>query len=89
MSEHLEMANILRSARLRAANRVTRALELALGKADMDRLQAQGELMVELDIEGFAAMTAGRVLAISPHEVAVPRHDLRIPHRGGSSQWLE
>lgn len=89
VGEHFEAANQLRSARLRAANRVTRALETALGKADMQKLEDQGELMVELDLDGFAAMTAGKVLAVSPHECAIPRHDLRIARRGGTSQWLE
>ena len=79
----------LRRARMRAVKRVTKALEDSLAQADMARLSADGVITVELGIEGFAAMTAARVLAISPTETAVHHHDVRIPQSRGVKQWLE
>jgi hypothetical protein len=86
---HLANATRLRRAILQSAMEVTTVLEDRLAEADLDVLEAEGHLEIALDLPGFAAMTAARVMAVSPHAERVPPADARVLIRDRSGQWLE
>jgi hypothetical protein len=46
-------------------------------------------MSLDAKAEGFRAIIATRVLAISPHAEIVSRHDARVPFEDRSAQWLE
>jgi len=86
---YVEHANRLRKARSQAAADVREALEAALDRAELGRLQREGHIRLQLTLDGFAAIIAARVLAVSPFEELVPRHTVRIPVQDRSARWLE
>lgn len=87
--QYVDHANQLRKARSQVAADVREALEEALDRADLARLQREGHIRLKLALDGFAAIIATRVLAISPYEELVPRRSVRIPVEDRSAQWLE
>lgn len=64
-------------------------LEAAVAKADLSLLERDGNMSLDAKAEGFRAIIATRVLAISPHAEIVSRHDARVPFEDRSAQWLE
>jgi hypothetical protein len=86
--QYRDQANRLRRARAQAMADVRESLEDALSVADMDKLQRDGHLRLVLGIEGFAGIIAAQVLAVSPHEVPVPAHELRFPVQDRAARWL-
>lgn len=84
-----EHANLLRRARSMAVADVREALEGALGEADIVRLEREGAMRLELALDGFASIMATRVLAISPYEEVVHRHEVRMLKEEATARWLE
>ncbi|KWW97917.1 hypothetical protein TH66_21335 [Carbonactinospora thermoautotrophica] len=89
LEPYREHANLLRRARSQAAADVRESLEAALGESDISRLERDGYLRLNLELEGFASIVATRILAISPYLEAVPRHELRNLREDRNARWLE
>lgn len=68
---------------------VREKLEVAVSAADLSELEREGHLSLDVQADGFRGIIATRVLAISPHQVIVPRHDARVPFKDWGAQWLE
>ncbi|MFF9078909.1 hypothetical protein ACF1BR_04400 [Streptomyces rubiginosohelvolus] len=88
-ARYLPNASRLRRSRSQAMADIREQLESALADADMAALERDGFLRIAPGVSGFAGITATRVLAISPHEVLMHKHAVRIPQEDRSARWLE
>lgn len=84
-----ELATSLRSLRIKASNKIGDQLEAAVGQADMSRLEREGHLRLELDVEGFRGIVATRVIDISPYTEIIPHYEARVLNRYGGARWRE
>jgi hypothetical protein len=82
-------ASSLRRMLYQASADVRDKLETAVSGADLGFLERDGQLSLDLPIEGFRGILATRVLAIAPHTEIVARRDARVPFSDRSGQWLE
>jgi len=64
-------------------------LETAVSSADLTLLEQEGHLSLDAKAEGFRAIVATRVLAISPNSHVVARRDARLLFEDKGSRWLE
>jgi len=84
-----EHADLLRHARSQAAADVRESLERALAESDISRLEHDGYLRINLELEGIVSIVATRILAISPRSEPVSRHDVRRLKEDRAARWLE
>lgn len=82
-------ATMLRRLLYQASADIREQLEDAVSAADLSELERTGHLSLDVQTEGFRGIIATRVLAISPHQEIIPRHDARVPFPDGGAQWLE
>lgn len=84
-----ELATALRSLRIKASNQIGDQLEAVVAGADMARLEREGHLRLELDIEGFRGVIATRVIDISPYLETIPHYEARVLQPDRSATWRE
>lgn len=82
-------ATTLRRMIHQASADVREKLEDAVSAADLSELECEGKLSLDAQKDGFRSIIATRVLAISPHQVIVPRQQVRVLFEDGGAKWLE
>ncbi len=82
-------ATMVRRALYQASADVREQLEKAVSAVDLAVLERDGQLSLDVDMEGLRGIVATRVLAMSPYTEIVSRHDARVPFEDRSGQWLE
>ncbi|WP_228375160.1 hypothetical protein [Demequina iriomotensis] len=79
----------LRRAVYRASADLRKELEAAVGRADLVALERDGILHLDLPSEGIRGMIVARVLAKAPFTEIVGRHQVRVPFKDRSAEWLD
>ena len=85
----LEHATRLRRSVYQASANIRDELETAISATDLADLEPAGYLSLEVQTERVRGILAARVLAISPFQEIVPRHETRVLFEDRSGRWLE
>jgi len=89
VQETYDRAEILRKARIAARNEFADKLEQAVAEAEIADLERNGFVRLQAQSEGFSDVIATKVLAISPVNEIVPRHDVRVIFSEPGALWLK
>jgi hypothetical protein len=79
----------LRRMLYQASSAIRDELETAVSAADLSAMEREGHMGLEMPAMGFRGIVGTRVLAVSPVEEIIARHDARIPFEEKAGRWLE